>query len=231
MSNSILNTTIRWLVTLAIPFFLILGTVRLLIAWDSPSYPEFEYGRIAPDVFGFTQQERLDLAEATLDYMQRPEPAEEVIYLLEDLRLPGTDQPLYNPAEIGHMVDVKNVADVFRTVTWVLGLGILAGLVYLFWRPETRPLGATALFQGGLLTVFLVLGIMLFMLVAWSLAFTVFHNLFFAEGTWTFAYSDSLIRLFPEQFWFDFGILWTSLILVGGLLSSLAGYLLRRAWG
>lgn len=231
MSNSILNTTIRWLVTMAIPFFLILGTVRLLIAWDSPSYPEFEYGRIAPDVFGFTQQQRLDLAEATLDYMQRPEPAEDVIYLLEDLRLPGTDQPLYNPAEIGHMVDVKNVADVFRTATWVLGVGILAGLVYLFWRPATRLLGATALFQGGLLTVVVVLGIMLFMLAAWSLAFTVFHNLFFAEGTWTFAYSDSLIRLFPEQFWFDFGILWTSLILVGGLLSGLAGYLLRRAWG
>ena len=230
MANNTLNTIIRWVVTLAIPFFLILGTVRLLIAWDSPSYPEFEYGRIAPDVFGFTQEERLALADATLDYMQRPESADEAIYLLEDLRLPGTDRPLYNPEEIGHMIDVKNVADTFRTVTWVLGLVILGSLIYLFWRPPTRLLGATALFQGGLLTVFLVLGIMLFMLVAWSLAFTVFHNLFFAEGTWTFAYSDSLIRLFPEQFWFDFGILWTSLIMVGGLLSTLAGYLLRRAW-
>jgi integral membrane protein (TIGR01906 family) len=230
LANNTLNTIIRWVVTLAIPFFLILGTVRLLIAWDSPSYPEFEYGRIAPDVFGFTQEERLALADATLDYMQRPESAEESIYLLEDLRLPGTDRPLYNPEEIGHMIDVKNVADTFRTVTWVLGLVILGSLIYLFWRPPTRLLGATALLQGGLLTVLLVLGIMLFMLVAWSLAFTVFHNLFFAEGTWTFAYSDSLIRLFPEQFWFDFGILWTSLIMVGGLLSALAGYLLRRAW-
>jgi integral membrane protein (TIGR01906 family) len=204
--------------------------VRLLIAWENPSYPEFEYGRIAPDTFGFSDEERLALAEATLDYMQRPEPAEEVIYLLEDLRLPGTDQPLYNPAEIGHMIDVKNVADVFQTVLWFLGLIVVAGLIYLFFRPVTRPLAATALFQGGLLTIFLVLGIMLFMLAAWSLAFTVFHNLFFAEGTWTFAYSDSLIRLFPEQFWFDFGILWTSLILIGGALSTLAGYLLRRAW-
>ncbi len=230
MPNNTLNIIIRWLVTLAIPFFLTLGTVRLLIAWDSPSYPEFEYGRIAPDLFGFTQEERLALAEATLDYMQRPEQASETIYLLQDLRLPGTDQPLYNPEEIGHMVDVKNVADTFRTVTWVLGLVLLGGLGYLFVRPETRPLGATALFQGGLLTVFFVLGIMLFMLVAWGLAFTVFHNLFFAEGTWTFAYSDSLIRLFPEQFWFDFGILWTSLIMLGGIVTAFAGYLLRRAW-
>ena len=54
---------------------------------------------------------------------------------------------------------------------------------------------------------------MVFMFVAWNLAFTVFHNIFFDSGTWTFFYTDSLIRLFPEQFWFDFGIIWTGSIL------------------
>jgi hypothetical protein len=70
------------------PFFLGLGMIRAVIAWD---YPAFEYERIAPDRYGFLPEERLEYAQATLDYLQRPEPAEEVIYLLEELRLPNSD--------------------------------------------------------------------------------------------------------------------------------------------
>ncbi len=230
MQNKRLYTIIRWLIVIAIPFLLILGTVRLLIAWENPTYPEWEYRRIAPDAFGFTLEERLALADATLNYLQRPEPAGEVIYLLEDLRLPGTDEPLYNEREIGHMLDVKNVADAFKSVLWVLSIIVVGGLILLLARPETRSQGAKALKHGGLLSVILVLAIILFMGVAWSLAFTVFHNLFFASGTWTFSYSDSLIRLFPEQFWFDFGLLWFGLILLEGIILALIGFGLGRRW-
>lgn len=230
MQTNPLYTIIRWIIVLAVPFFLTLGTVRLLIAWENPTYPEFEYGRIAPDTFGFTQEERLALADATLNYLQRPEPASEVIYLLEDLRLPGTDNPLYNEREIGHMLDVKNVADTFKTVLWILGVIVVGGLILLLARSETRLLAAKALKHGGLFSVILVLLIILFMAAAWSLAFTVFHNLFFSSGTWTFSYSNSLIRLFPEQFWFDFGIIWFGLILLEGIILALIGFGLGRRW-
>ena len=46
---STIDKIIRWLVILATPIMLTVGTVRFLIAWDNPSYPEFEYARIAPD--------------------------------------------------------------------------------------------------------------------------------------------------------------------------------------
>lgn len=226
--NALITKIIRWVVIVAIPFLLMLGSVRVLIGWNSPSYPEWSYGRIAPDAYGFTRAERTDLANATQDYLRRPEPADEVIFMLEDLRIPGSDQPLYNEREIGHMIDVKNVADAFRTVMWVLLAVVVVGLVYLFWRDRLQ--GADALFKGGLLSAIIVLAIIVFMGVAWSVAFTLFHNLFFASGTWTFSYSDSLIRLFPEQFWFEFGLLWFGSILALGLLLTLAGWLLRRAW-
>lgn len=230
MENRRSMNILRWIVIFTIPFLLTFGTVRLLISWQWPSYPEFEYGRIAPDSFGLTTEERLELAAATLDYMRRPESAAEVIFLLEDLRLPQTDQPVYNEREIGHMLDVKNVADLFKTVTWVLLAIFVVGLAILFWRKETRPIGAKALRQGGLGTVIVVIAVMVFIGVAWSIAFTVFHNIFFAAGTWTFSYSDSLIRLFPEQFWFDFGLLWTGLILLQGAVVAIIGYLLGRRW-
>lgn len=228
MKNDLFIKIVRWAVVIAIPFLLTVGTVRVLISWNSPSYPEWEYGRIAPDQFGFTTEERLHYADATLDYLRRSEPSAETIYLLEDLRLPGGELPLYNEREIGHMVDVKDVADSFVTVFWVLFSIVVGGLIILFARPQTRRQGALALWHGGLLTVIIVIAVMVFIGAAWGVAFTLFHNLFFNSGTWTFNYSDSLIRLFPEQFWFDFGLLWTGTILVSGAVLAAIGYWLKR---
>ena len=228
MNKNTLSTIIRWLVVIATPLLLTTLTVRVLIAWNSPSYPAWEYQRIAPDRFGFTFEDRLELADATLDYLQRSEPASEAIYLLEELRLPGTNDPVYNPAEIGHMVDVKNVADTFKMAMWVLLAVVVGGLIFLFARAETRVQGATALLQGGVFTVTAVILVMIFIGIGWGLFFTLFHNIFFASGTWTFLYSDSLIRLFPEQFWFDFALLWTGSILAMGAILAVAGWFLLK---
>jgi integral membrane protein (TIGR01906 family) len=228
MNKKTVLTIVRWLIIIATPFLFTTLTVRALIAWDSPSYPVWEYGRIEPDRYGFSLEERIELAQATLAYLQRPEPAAEVIYLLEDLRLPGTDRPLYNPEEISHMVDVKVVADAFLRVMWLLFIVVIGGLIFLFARPETRYDGARAMFQAGVFTVTAVLLVLLFMGVAWGAFFTLFHDLFFPPGTWTFNYTDSLIRLFPEQFWFDFALLWTGSILLLGAAFILLGYWLKK---
>jgi integral membrane protein (TIGR01906 family) len=230
LSDKRLIKVVRWLVVIALPLLLTLSTMRLVIAWDSPSYPAFEYGRIAPDRYGFTDEERLERAEATLEYLRRTEPAEEVIYLLEDLRLLGTEDPLYNPAEISHMVDVKIVADNFRRLMWLLAVVVIGGLAFLLARPQIRRAGYKALWQGGLLTAGILLVMGLLVALAWNFVFVQFHEVLFPPGTWTFALDDSLIRLFPEQFWFDFGLLWTGGIFIQGLLLAAVGYgLLRRS--
>jgi integral membrane protein (TIGR01906 family) len=221
-------TIIRWIVVIALPFFLTIAMMRLVIAWDSPSYPEFEYGRIAPDRYGFTLQERLERAEATLAYLRQPEPADEVIFMLEDLTMPLSTDPLYNEEEIGHMIDVKNVADNFRNLMVLLGVIIVGELTFLIIRPETRREGFRAIFQGGRLTAVMLLVMGLLVALAWNFVFVQFHEILFPPGTWTFAYTDSLIRLFPEQFWFDFGLLWTGGIFLMGLIIMATGYLLLR---
>jgi integral membrane protein (TIGR01906 family) len=215
-------------VVIAMPFLLTIAMMRLVIAWDSPSYPEWEYGRIAPDRFGFTDAERLERAEATLAYLRQTEPADEVIFMLEELRLPGTNDSLYNEEEIGHMIDVKNVADSFRRIMWVLGVLVVGGLAFLLARPQTRQAGYKALFHGGVLTAAILLVMGLLVAVAWNFVFVQFHEILFPPGTWTFAFEDSLIRLFPEQFWFDFGLLWTGGIFVMGLVIAAVGYFLHR---
>ena len=221
---SILIKTIKWIVILSFPFLLGFGTVRAIIA---SNYPAFEYPRIAPDAYGWTAEERLALGTATLDYIQRPEPAEEVIYLLEDLRLPeDPTQPLYKESEIGHMLDVKILFDAIGRIFRVLLIVVPAGLATLFFLE--KPEFFETIYKGGWSTIILLAAIAIFILVGWTVFFTLFHELLFPPGTWTFYYTDSLIRLFPEKFWFDVGaIISIGTLLEGVVLMLIGRYLVR----
>lgn len=179
-------------------------------------------------MFGFTPEQRLELARGTLDYLQRPESPAEVIYMLEALRRPGTDSPLYNNDEIDHMIDVKNLTDVIRQIAYVSGAIVIAGLAFLLIPSRTRPFGWRTMTLAGLATVIILGVIGLLILIAWPIFFVQFHELLFPPGTWTFAYTDSLIRLFPEQFWFDIGVLISVTTLVLGILVALVGYLMGK---
>ncbi len=228
MNNKAFMILVRWLVILAMPFFLGMGTIRAIIAWD---YPAFEYQRIPPDMFGFTPEQRLELARGTLDYLQQSEPASDVIHLLEELRLPGTDQPLYNASEISHMIDVKNVADAMKWVAVVSGAIVIVGLGLLLIPGQTRHFGWRTLMYAGMATVIVLAVIAVAILIAWPIFFVQFHELLFPPGTWTFAYSDSLIRLFPEQFWFDIGVLISGVTLALGVLTWMVGFFMSRRGG
>ena len=129
------------------------------------------------------------------------------------------------------MIDVKIVADNVGTVLWVTGIIVIGGLIFLIARPETRREGYKAMFHGGMLTSSILLLIALFILLAWSVFFVQFHNLLFPPGTWTFNYTDGLIRLFPEQFWFDVGVILSVGTLLQGILLTIIGYILIKKAG
>jgi integral membrane protein (TIGR01906 family) len=78
------------------------------------------------------------------------------------------------------------------------------------------------------LTSGFLLALVLFVLLSWQTFFVTFHDIFFAPGTWTFDRSDSLIRLFPDNFWSDAGTILTVGALIAGLLVAGVGYLLGR---
>ncbi|MDX1662816.1 MAG: DUF1461 domain-containing protein [Candidatus Promineifilaceae bacterium] len=241
--NSSGTMMVKWLVVLAIPFFLGFSTIRLFIN-SAELFLQYEYGKesfpadltfaseIQRQRLGltpFTQAERLALAQVAVDYLQRPEPAEEVIFLLEEQELPGRNESLYNPDEISHMIDVKRLTDTIARLNWLAGAIVLVGLGVLLLREETRTIAYQAIFYGGVATTAVLLGLGLFIVLGWSIFFVQFHELLFPPGTWTFAYTDSLIRLFPEKFWFDFGVLVSVTALLSGMVTALVGYGLTRA--
>ncbi len=228
MKQPIWQKLLRIAIIIAMPFFLGLGMMQLVIDWDWPSYPEWEYSRIPPDQFGFSLEERLDLAGKTLTYLRQSGQAEDVIHLLKVLQIPATGEPLYNEREIGHMIDVKNVADGIRSVWLVTAIIVIVGSLILVLKPDTALFGWRTIMFGGIGTVVILLGIALFIGLAWDIFFTQFHELLFPPTTWTFAYSDSLIRLFPEKFFFDVGLVMSIGSLLLGAVTAVFGYIMAR---
>jgi integral membrane protein (TIGR01906 family) len=222
-----LVTLLRWLIVLLMPVVIILLAARVMVnTW----YPRFEYAKpdFPPDRYGFTHDERLELALVNINYLNRPEPADAAITMLQELRIPGTDRLLFTTDEIRHMIDVKRLMDQLWRVLLAGGLVLIAGLAFLLARRETRAEGYAAIFGGGLLTTGLLAVLIVFVLVAWNTFFVAFHDVFFPPGTWTFDWSDSLIRLFPDRFWFDAGVLLVGGALVAAIIVTLVGYLLGR---
>ncbi len=212
---------LKILIATLLPLVLVVGSVRLLV---TDQYLAFEYGKIdfPPDPFGFDQAQRLTYASANFEYVRESKP----IDALANQQLNGS--PLYNARELSHMGDVQNVyQSVWRLWQIALALIFVAGVV-LAWRAETRGDLAVAIQWGGLISAALVAVVGLLAIIAWRMWFVAFHKIFFAAGTWMFNYSDTLIRLFPEKFWFDAAMTISGLTLIGGLLVALIGWRLRE---
>jgi integral membrane protein (TIGR01906 family) len=126
------------------------------------------------------------------------------------------------------MIDVKRFTDILWRVQYLAGLIAVGGLILLLAIRGTRWDGYRALFWSGAFTTGLLLFLTFFVLVSWQMFFVTFHELFFPPGTWTFDFSSSLIRLYPDRFWFDAGTLITVGTLLVGIGISAVGYALSR---
>ncbi|MBI3152597.1 MAG: TIGR01906 family membrane protein [Chloroflexi bacterium] len=211
-----LTQTLRVSILLLIPILVVVGGVSLLA---TDEYLAFEYGKTSfpPDSFGFTQRERFVLASTNIHYVRAHLPNDE----LSKQTLNGV--PVYNAREVGHMADVQAVfQSVFRV--WQAAFILLLILGIALWRMGDRVALASALQSGGLLTSGMLLSIALLALFAWQTWFNLFHRLFFVQGSWLFEYSDTLIRLFPLEFWSDATFAISIFSLVGGLLIAFIGW-------
>jgi integral membrane protein (TIGR01906 family) len=207
-----------WIVTLLMPVALTLSAVRLLFV---PVFLTLEYHMpgFPPDSFGFTLQDRLYWSNIALEYLVN----DAGIEFLGDLRF-ADGSPVYNSRELRHMVDVKIAVQSMLTV-WRLSLVALVLLALWAWRGGWLETYRRGMGRGGWLTVLLIGTIILFVVISFGVFFVYFHNVFFEPGTWTFLWSDTLIRLFPERFWRDI------FLYVGGMAAAAGaaiGWLLRR---
>lgn len=206
---------------LLVPIVIVGGAVNLL---TTDTFLTLEYSKISfpPDSFGLTQRHRFVLASTNIHYVRAHLPKDELAKQTQD------GVPVYNEREVAHMADVQAVfRDIFRT--WQVGLILLFIFGFLLWRAGGQKALASVAKAGGMLTSGMILAIALLAIFAWQFWFNTFHLLFFKPGSWTFSYSDMLIRLFPMEFWFDSALILSVLSLIGGLFLTLLGWRWQKA--
>jgi integral membrane protein (TIGR01906 family) len=207
-----LSSAARILIGILVPLVLVLTNVRLLL---TPPFVRIEYSTpgFPDDPYGFTREDRVRLAEIARSYLLNDAGPK----FLADLR-DGSGAGLYNPRELSHMVDVKNLVQEALAV-WTGLVVVLAGLGMAAWRlgaPRTARRGFNL---GARITLIVMVALVGLLLVSFSDLFTGFHEVFFQSGTWVFYFSDTLIRLFPMRFWRDvFALLMIMTLAEAGVL-------------
>lgn len=197
---------LQTLLAVFFPFMLVAGAIRLL---TTPLFLWIEYHRpgFPVDTYGFSIDDRITYGSYALDYIMNWAGPR---YLGEVVNAEGDN--LFLPTEVSHMQDVKWVLALsFVTATVMLVFSIIAA-VYLARKYKGGI--RRGLFAGSVATIVLIGALAAVALLAWDVFFTALHNVFFAEGTWSFRFSDTLIRLFPPQFWMDAGIAVGALVLM-----------------
>lgn len=216
--------TLQTILTIIYPVLTVLIAVRLVM---TPLFLQIEYTRpgFPADYYGFTTEDRLNYAPYAVHYLLNSED----IDFLGDLTFPDGNS-LFNMRELQHMRDVKIVTQIAFLVAVIMGILVILTAIYLY--RVSRPTLLNGLRNGAVLTLVIILSIVIGAVFNWEYFFTAFHRIFFEDGTWMFLYSDTLIRLFPEQFWFDAALTIGGIVLITSLATiALTTWRLRSSQG
>ncbi|MEO5995021.1 MAG: TIGR01906 family membrane protein, partial [Arthrobacter sp.] len=211
------------LLAVCFPVILLVLAVRAIA---SPLFLWVEYNRpgFPGDGYGFSTDDRLTYGSYAVDYLSNwagPRYLGELVHR-------GGDK-LFRDGEVSHMADVKLVIlSTFGAGALLILLSLIA-VIYL--RRRTTGGVRRGLFAGSIISLVVVTSLGVLGALGWEQFFTEFHSVFFASGTWTFSLQDTLIRLFPAQFWVDGGIVIAALVLIASLLTLILTWPTRKRRG
>ncbi len=198
MVQPVLPRVMQVVLAVCYPVVLLVLAIRLI---TTPLFLWVEYHRpgFPVDSFGFSTDDRMTYGSYVVDYLLNFAGPR----FLGDLVKPD-GRNLFAAGEVSHMADVKSVITMAFIVGAVLAVVMIIAIVYLMRRSTGGV--RRGIFAGSIVTLMLVIGLGVLAFMGWETFFTDFHQIFFKNGTWTFYLDDSLIRLFPEQFWTDSGL-------------------------
>ena len=211
------------LLAVCFPVILLVLAVR---AVASPLFLWVEYNRpgFPGDGYGFSTDDRMTYGSYAVDYLSNwagPRYLGELVHRSGDR--------LFEDGEVSHMADVKLV------ILSAFGAGvllILLSLIAVIYLRRRSPGGVRrGLFAGSIITLVIIISLGVLAVLGWEQFFAQFHSVFFASGTWTFSLQDTLIRLFPAQFWVDGGIVIAGLVLLTSVVTLILTWPTRKRRG
>lgn len=159
---------------------------------------ELDRDGFPPDRYGLTNDQRKELALLGLRSIQ---PGSEGIALLERARLPN-GSPAFGLRELTHMRDVRRLFGIALR-SQLIALVVIGALALGLARTRFRAVVPLGLLAGAAATLATALLAVPLILLGFDGFFTRFHEVFFSGDSWQFNNADTLIRIYPEQFWQD----------------------------
>ena len=213
------------LFVVAVPLFLLTASVT----WAFNSAGVYERGFEKYRVSSLTGITGADLAQVATDIRHYFNSGEESLAVRT--RIFGEDRDLFNSREVSHMRDVKRLIRGVYIIATLSTVYLLAAAGWGMARHRRRfveTLARRCLWGGGL-TLAPIMAVGLFALVGFDRLFLTFHQLSFSNDLWQLDWqTDYLVRLFPQDFWFDSTMLVVTRAVAGALAVTLlsGGYLL-----
>lgn len=208
---------------LAVP--ILLFTASISVAANFP--PLYKYGFARYDISQVTGIENSELNKVAGDIIHYWNSGDKEI----NITVIKNGQPftLFNEREVSHMMDVKalfRLAYKFLLGSFIYFL-IFLGLTVFVWKDI--KLLTTGLIWGSGLSLVLMAAIAVASVIDFNWLFTQFHLLSFTNDLWLLnPYTDYLIMLFPEGFWFDAAFFVVGLIVLLALVMGFVGIRLKR---
>ena len=207
------------LLAVALPLFLITGSVRIV----STSELLYDYGFDKYDIERRTGIPRAELdraAESLIDYFGNAD-----VRIDSRVNFGQGDVPLYKEREILHLVDVKNlfglVNDVEKGSFGFVAFFILLALAVRGW--SYLPLLWRTLLWSGAGTLVLVAVIGIATAISFDEVFLRFHLVSFANDLWRLdPRTHYLIQMFPQNFFLDATLVISAFVIVefGAILGA-----------
>ena len=215
---------VGWLAPLALMLLLVTSNVRFAVGSVSLYDALFDRHGVSARA-GITPEGLRGVGRQFQDYF-----ATDAEPLRVRAEVDGVERDLFEADEVSHMADVKVLLRrTFRLQgASALFLLLVTGLAVYAFRGAVWATLAAWLRRGPLVTagVMAVFGIA--SLVAFDALFTLFHNIAFPQGNFSFPQTADLIRVFPFGFWRDMTLLIGAMTLVEAGALYAVGLLLRR---
>jgi integral membrane protein (TIGR01906 family) len=185
-----------------------------------------ELGRdgFPPDRYGLTNDQRKELALLGLRSIQ---PGSEGVVLLELARLPN-GSPAFGLRELTHMRDVRQLFGIALRGQ-LIALVLIGALALGLARTRFRAVVPLGLLAGAVATLAIAVLAVPLILLGFDGFFTRFHEVFFSGDSWQFNNADTLIRIYPEQFWQDVSRLAAGIAVAQALVLVSLAWWWRRA--
>lgn len=109
------------------------------------------------------------------------------------------EKSYFSPQANAHMQDVKKLIEGAKITNTIAIFVLIAPSLYLVHKKKFMQL-RRGIILGLILTTLTVLLIFISALLSFNNVFTIFHKIFFRSNNWLFVPSDTLVALFPLDF-------------------------------